>query len=128
TAEELRIYDYLEMVVTYAHGATAVCEMSRAHRPASLGRREVLVVGTDGQLDQDWDGESGLLQTEAGTALVPAAGGDGFARQLGAWLDAIAGAPPAMPVADAVRAVAMGVAVETSIATGRPVALSGVTA
>lgn len=132
TADELRIYDYLEMVVTYANGATAICEMSRAHRPASLGRRELLVVGTDGQLDQDWDGESGLLQTEAGTALVPAAGGDGFARQLGAWLDAIAGAAdgvqPAMPVADAVRAVVMGVAVETSIATGQPVALSEVTA
>ncbi|GAA0937656.1 inositol 2-dehydrogenase [Virgisporangium aurantiacum] len=125
TATDLRIYDYLEMVVTYRNGATAICEMSRGHRPATLSRREVLVVGTAGQLDQDWDGESGLLQTEAGTTLVPAAGGDGFAVQLAAWLDAIEGAgkgiPPAMPVADAVRAVALGVAVEESIASGLPV-------
>jgi predicted dehydrogenase len=128
TATDLRIYDYLEMVVTYANGATAICEMSRGHRPATLSRREVLVVGTDGQLDQDWDGEAALLQAEGGTALVPAAGGDGFAAQLAAWLDAIDGAPPAMPVADAVRAVAMGVAVEESIASGRPVSLAEVAA
>ena len=124
TATDLRIYDYLEMVVTYRNGATAICEMSRGHRPATLSRREVLVVGTEGQLDQDWDGESALLQTEAGTALVPAAGGDGFAAQLTAWLDAIEGVPPAMPVADAVRAVALGVAVEESIESGRPVGVA----
>jgi predicted dehydrogenase len=126
TATELRIFDYLEMVLTYRNGATAICEMSRGHRPATLSRREVLVVGTDGQLDQDWDGESALLQTEAGTTLVPAVGGDGFAAQLAAWLDAIDGAPPAMPVADAVRAVAMGVAVERSIASGQPISLDEV--
>ncbi|GIF78399.1 Gfo/Idh/MocA family protein [Asanoa siamensis] len=124
TAAELRIYDYLEMVVTYADGATAVCEMSRAHRPGSLAQRELLVAGTAGIVEQGWDGESALVFGEAGTATLPAAGGNGFAAQLGAWLDAIGGAPPAMPVADAVRAVALGVAVEESIATGRPVAVT----
>jgi predicted dehydrogenase len=123
TAAELRIYDYLEMVVSYADGASAVCEMSRAHRPGSLSQRDLLVVGTEGIIAQEWDGESSLVFGETGTALVPAAGGNGFAAQLDSWLDAIGGAPPAMPVGDAVRAVAMGVAVEESIATGRPVAL-----
>jgi predicted dehydrogenase len=124
TASALRINDYLEMTVTYAGGQSAVCEMSRAHRPGSLARRELLVVGTDGILDQDWDGESALLVGEGGTTALAAAGGNGFARQLDAWLDAIAGAPPAMPVADAVRAVAMGVAAERSIETGQPVPLA----
>lgn len=128
TAAELRIYDYLEMVISYSDGATAVCEMSRAHRPGSLGQRELLVAGTEGIIEQGFDGESAFLFGEGGTSLVPAAGGDGFAVQLEAWLDAIAGAPPAMPVEDAVRAVAMGVAVERSIATGQPVRLAEVAA
>ncbi|MEN3307150.1 MAG: hypothetical protein V7603_3352 [Micromonosporaceae bacterium] len=126
TAAELRIYDYLEMVVSYADGATAVCEMSRAHRPGSFGQRDLLVTGTDGIISLAWDGESSLLFDEAGTTAVPAAGGNGFAAQLESWLDAIGGAPGAMPVQDAVRAVELGVAVEESIATGRPVALTGV--
>jgi predicted dehydrogenase len=121
TAAELGIYDYLEMVVAYADGATAVCEMSRAHRPGSFNQRELLVVGTEGIVQQDWDGEASVLYTEGGPALVPAAGGNGFAVQLRSWLDTIAGAPPLMPVAEAVRAVAMGVAAERSITTGRPV-------
>jgi predicted dehydrogenase len=124
TAAELAIYDYLEMVVSYESGATAVCEMSRAHRPGSLSQRDLQVVGTEGIIAQEWDGESALLYGETGVSLVPALGGNGFAAQLESWLDAIGGAPPAMPVADAVRAVAIGVAVEESIATGRPVALS----
>ncbi|MDG4821408.1 Gfo/Idh/MocA family oxidoreductase [Asanoa sp. WMMD1127] len=124
TAAELRIYDYLEMVVTYADGTTAVCEMSRAHRPGSIAQRELLVTGTAGIVEQGWDGEASLVFGESGTAALPAAGGNGFAAQLGAWLDAIGGAPPAMPVADAVRAVRLGVAVEESIATGQPVAVA----
>ncbi|OLF18453.1 hypothetical protein BU204_05670 [Actinophytocola xanthii] len=123
TAAELRIYDYLEMVVEYADGAVSVCEMSRAHRPGSFGLRELLVTGTGGVIRQDWDGESSFLHTEGGTGLVPAAGGDGFTAQFESWLDAIGGAPSAMPVADAVRAVELGVAVEESIASGRPVAV-----
>ncbi len=126
TAAELAIYDYLEMVVSYADGSSAVCEMSRAHRPGSLGQRDLLVAGTDGIIAQEWDGESALLFSEAGTTAVAAAGGNGFARQLEAWLDSIGGAEPAMPVADAVLAVAMGVAAELSMATGEPVALADV--
>jgi predicted dehydrogenase len=125
TAAELPIYDYLEMVVSYADGATAVCEMSRAHRPGSIGQRDLLITGTTGMISQEWDGESSMLFTESGTSLVAAAGGNGFAAQLESWLDTIGGAPPAMPVRDAVRAVEMGVAVEESIATGRPVTLGG---
>lgn len=122
----LRIYDHLDMTVTVANGATASCEMSRAHRPAGFGARELLVAGTDGVLSQDWDGESSLLFSDQGLQAVPAVGGNGFARQLSAWLDSIEGAEPVMPTADAVRAVALGVAAELSIARREPVMLEEV--
>jgi predicted dehydrogenase len=121
TAAQLRIYDYLEMVIEYADGAVAVCEMSRAHRPGSLGMRELQVIGTGGVISEEWADESALLFTETGTALVPAAGVDGFAAQFESFVDAIHGVAPGMPVSDAVRAVALAVAVEESIATGEPV-------
>jgi len=124
TAGELRIYDYLEMTVEYARGGTAVCEMSRAHRPGSFGYRDVLVAGTDGLIEQGWDAESSLLFTEGGLAQVPASGGDAFGRQLGAWLDSFDGGDPVMSPDDAVLAVALGVASELSIERGEPVELA----
>ncbi|HEX3814741.1 MAG TPA: Gfo/Idh/MocA family oxidoreductase [Mycobacteriales bacterium] len=126
TAAELKIYDYLEMVVTYANGGTAICEMSRAHRPGSFAHRDLLVCGSDGSVSQQWDGESSLLFTENGAAAVPAAGNNGFVVQLEAWLDTVAGADPVVRPADGVLAVAMGVAAERSIASGAPVDLAEV--
>lgn len=126
TAAELRVNDYLEMVVEYADGAVAVCEMSRAHRPGSFGLRELQVIGTGGVLSEEWADEAAFLFTEAGTGLVPAMGVDGFAAQFESYLDTIGGAAPAMPVDDAVRAVALAVAVEESIVTGEPVAVGTV--
>jgi len=125
TAAELDIYDYLEMVVRYADGSTAVCEMSRGHRTGSLNVRDVLVLGTEGTLTLPWDGDSSIVLAEQGAGLVPAAGRDGFAIQLAAWIDAINGAASAMSPKDAVNAVAMGVAAERSIVTGQPVELAG---
>jgi len=124
TAAELEIYDYLEMVVRYADGSTAVCEMSRGHRTGSLNVRDVLVLGTEGTLTLPWDGDSSIVFAEQGVGLVPAAGRDGFAVQLTAWIDAINGAAAAMSPADAVNAVAMGVAAERSIVTGQPVEIA----
>lgn len=128
TASELAIYDYLEMAVSYEGGATAICEMSRGHRPKSLGLRELFVAGTDGTLSQDWDGESGLLFTEAGLQLVSAAGSNGFATQLAGWLAATGGAAPLVSPSDAVRAVALAVAAERSIGRGEPVEIAEVMA
>lgn len=127
TAGELAIYDYLEMTVSYAD-ATAICEMSRGHRPASFSHRELFVAGTDGTIDQDWDGESAVLFTEAGTSLVPAAGGNGFAAQLDGWLAAIGGAEPVVGTDEAVLSVAMAVATERSIERREPVDIAEVLA
>jgi predicted dehydrogenase len=123
TAAELRINDYLEMVVEYAGGEVAVLEMSRAHRPGSFGLRDLQVVGSAGMIGEEWADEAAFLFTEGGTGLVAAEGVDGFGAQFESWLDTIGGAPPAMPVSDAVRAVELAVAVEESISTGRPVEL-----
>jgi predicted dehydrogenase len=127
TAGELAIHDYLEMTVNYA-GATAICEMSRGHRPQSFGYRELFVAGTDGTLGQDWDGESALLFGEAGLSLLPAAGGNGFAAQFDGWLAAIGGAEPVVSADEAVLSVAMGVATELSIERGEPVEIAEVLA
>jgi predicted dehydrogenase len=126
TAAELEIHDYLEMVVRYTDGSVAVCEMSRGHRTGGVGIRDVLVLGSEGLLTLPWNGDAAPLLSERGYTQLAAPGSNGFAVQLGAWLDAIAGHAPAMPVEDAVLAVAMGVAAERSIAEGRPVPLAEV--
>lgn len=126
TAPELGIYDYLEMTVEYAGGATAVCEMSRGHRPASLDRRDLLVVGTDGVLQLPADAWGSTAITESGTSLVLPRADNGFAVQLAAWLDSVAGGAAAMTPADAVLAVALGVAAERSIESGVPVPVADV--
>lgn len=127
TAAELDIYDYLEMVVEFEGGATAVCEMSRAHRPASLGRRDVLVAGSAGSLALPWDGEPNVVVDEAGTHPLPPAGSEGFTAQLGGWIAAIEGGPQPVTGGDGALAVALGVAAERSIATGVPVRVADVT-
>ncbi|MGH3240957.1 MAG: Gfo/Idh/MocA family protein, partial [Spirillospora sp.] len=126
TAAELGIHDYLEMTVGFAGGATAVCEMSRGHRPASFARREVMVAGTGGILTLPWDAEAGTVTDETGTALLPPGGSDGFAAQISAWADAVGGARPAVTGADGLLAVAMGVAAQRSIATGLPVRVADI--
>lgn len=125
TASELDVYDYLEMSVEFEAGGTAVCEMSRGHRPTSLDRREVLVLGTDGMLTMPPDQWGAPTVTEAGTSFLPPTAANGFVEQLQAWLAAIAGEEAAMTSADAVQAVALGVAVERSIESGQPVSVDG---
>ncbi|MDN3359174.1 Gfo/Idh/MocA family oxidoreductase [Actinomadura sp. DC4] len=126
TAAELGIHDYLEMTVGFAGGATAVCEMSRGHRPSSFAARDVLVVGEEGILTLPADAEGGTIVDESGTGTLAPAGTNGFAVQLGAWIEAIGGAEPLMTPDDGVLAVAMGVAAERSIATGVPVRIDDV--
>lgn len=126
TATELDVHDYLEMVVEYADGAVAICEMSRAHRPATLSHRDVVVQGTGGLLTMAWDGDSPLLWDEKGTHLLDPGVADGFAAQLGAWLDAVTAGDTRTPVSgeEAALAVALGVAAERSMVSGLPVEVS----
>lgn len=119
TSSELDIYDYLEMVIQFAGGGVAVCEMSRGHRPATLGYRDVVISGSDGTLSMPWDAESSLVVDERGVGLLPTAGTDPFAAQLHAWL-----AGEATPPEDGALAVTMAVAVQRSIATGLPVQIA----
>jgi predicted dehydrogenase len=127
TAAELDIHDHLEMVVTYAGGATAICEMSRAHRPAGLSARDVVVQGTEGLLTMEWDGEGVLVADERGTHLATEGAAAGFAAQLSAWLDTVTGASGSgVGGHEALLAVEMGVAAERSMELGRPVPLEEV--
>ena len=124
TAAELDIDDYLEMTVGYAGGGTAVCEMSRGHRPSSLDRRDVLVLGTDGVLSLPAEQWGSALIREGGSGTLQPQATDGFGVQLEAFLDAIDGGQSLMPPAEAVRAVALAVAAQQSIESGQPVELA----
>ncbi|MFI0425047.1 Gfo/Idh/MocA family protein [Spongiactinospora sp. 9N601] len=123
TAAELDVHDYLEMVVRYDDGAVAICEMSRAHRPAALAQRDVVVQGTGGLLTLGWDGEGALLWDEKGAHTLDPGVAYGFTAQLGAWIDAVTTGDTRARVSgeDAVTAVALGAAAERSMAAGRPV-------
>lgn len=126
TAAELGIYDYLEMTVEFASGGTAVCEMSRGHRPTRIDRRDAMVIGTDGVLSMPPDQWGAPLITDDQTAALPPAAGNGFVAQLDAWLTTVAGGPAAMTSDEAVTATALGVAAERSIELGRPVTVDEV--
>jgi len=124
TSADLAIHDYLSMVVRFASGGTAVCEMSRANRPRSFGYRDVFVQGTRGALRLPWDAEQGLAFTESGTSLLPGESQIGFDREVAAWVAAVGGeVAPAVTGAEASLAVAMAVAGEESLRTGEVIAL-----
>lgn len=123
TSGAISIFDYLEMTLTFANGASALCEMSRAHRIGNHNQRELLVLGTEGIIEQEVDDEALSLIADGDSQSIPVQVRDGFVIQLQAWLGAIAGQEAEMTSNDAVRAVALGVAVEQSIATGTAVSL-----
>jgi predicted dehydrogenase len=124
TSADLEIYDYLSMLVRFRGGATAICEMSRGNRPRSFAYRDVFVQGTSGSLSLPWDAEQGIAFLEGGTSLLPGAGQSGFDREVAAWISAIRGdCTPAVTGAEARLAVAMAVAGEESLRSGRVVAV-----
>ncbi len=124
TTAQQTLDDHLELVLSFPGGGVAACEMSRAHRPARLAARDVLVVGTEGTIAQPAGGDAGELADESGVSGLPAPGGDAFALQLDGFLDAIAGGAPLAGPADGVFSIAMAVAAQRSIETGAPVAIA----
>lgn len=124
TSGDLAIFDYLNFVVRFESGATAVCEMSRANRPRTFAYREVFVQGTLSAATLPWDAEQGLAFLEGGTSLLPGESRSGFARQAAAFATAVRGEAPApITPAEGQRSVALACAGETSLRTGEVVAL-----
>jgi predicted dehydrogenase len=129
TGTELRIFDYMELVLEYPGGRVAVCEMSRAHQPAGIGQRDILLVGSAGTLSQAYDGEASQVfggTAGSGTSAIAPAATGGFALQLEAWLDGIEGGTTLASADDGVLSVALGVAAEQSMLSGQPVRLAEV--
>lgn len=124
TSEALEIYDYLVMELGFASGASAVCEISRGERPRSAGYLELTVVGTDGVVTRSWDAEGVLAWTDAG---LTAWGVDGaadlpFVRELEAFVRSARREHEVIPpVAAAIHAVDIAVAVEESLREGRTI-------
>jgi predicted dehydrogenase len=124
TSADLEIYDYLSMLVRFHGGATAVCEMSRANRPRSFAYRDVFVQGTSGALSLPWDAEQGLAFLEGGTSQLPGEGQTGFDREVTGWVAAMRGESSSPVTGQEARlAVAMAIAGEQSLRSGRVVAM-----
>ena len=127
TSSQLDIFDYFHVVIGYAGGATAACEMSRSAIPRGLGYRTLLLLGDRGELVLDWDGEQQVILTEHGIERFGGNGQDGFDRVVTAWVDAIHdGASPPVTGEAGRLAVVMSVAAERSLATGQVVRLAEV--
>lgn len=119
TSSQLRIDDYLEMTVIFDDGSLAVTEMSRGHRPARVGSRDVLVVGSDGVLALPDGSDVSAVVDEAGPSVVAALASDAFARQLEAFADACrGGGTPLATADDGVVSIAMAEAAQRSILSG----------
>lgn len=129
TSADLGIWDYLNMIVRYRGGCTAVCEMSRANRPRTFAYRDVFVQGTRGALRLPWDAEQGIAFLEGGTSLLPGDSQVGFDREVAAWIAAIRGeSTPAVSGQEARLAVAMAAAGEHSLRAGQVTLLDEVVA
>jgi predicted dehydrogenase len=127
TSAHLEIFDYFHVLIGYAGGATAACEMSRAATPRSLGYRSLIVLGDRGQIVMDWDDEQQMLLTEHGVEQFGVGAQEGFDAMVAAWVGAVLdGAAPPVDGAAGRLAVAMAVAGERSLAAGRAVRLAEV--
>ncbi|CAN5723011.1 hypothetical protein BH23CHL8_BH23CHL8_00080 [soil metagenome] len=122
TSGALRIWDHFAVHVRYRDGAVATVEVSRATRPRSIVLRESVVAGTDGVARQAPVAGGGLLLDEAGAVPLGFDAQVGFDRQVAAFLAAVReGGPPQVSAIDGRRALAMALAAERSLVTGRPV-------
>jgi predicted dehydrogenase len=127
TSGQLAIWDYLSLRVEFANGGVAVCEMSRGNRPRTANLRDIFVQGTRGSVSLGWTDEQPLAVLEETVQPLPGNGQVGFNREIAAFVDAARnGAAPAVTGADGARAVALAVAAEMSLATGRRVTLDEV--
>jgi predicted dehydrogenase len=126
TSGALRIWDYFAVQIRYRDGPAATVEVSRATRPRSIVLRGSLVAGTEGVVRQTPSDGSGLLFDESGAAALGFDAQVGFDREVAAFLAAIRdGEPPPVSALDGHRALAMALAAERSLETGRPVRVGG---
>lgn len=128
TSAALQLHDYLVMGLGFVSGATALCEISRAERPRDSSYLELTIVGSTGVLTRTWDADGVHAWTAQGSGAWQT---DGvaqrtFVAELESFAAAVRGYTAVVPpVQDAVAAVEVAVAVETSLAEHRTVRLGG---
>lgn len=128
TSAALDIHDYLVTELTFPSGAVAICEVSRGERPRAASYFEVTVIGTEGVVSREWEAEGLLAWTDTGLAAwgVDGAAHRTFVHEIEAFAaSARGGAPVVPPIDDAVHAVEVGVASETSLRGQHTVRLDG---
>ena len=128
TSAALGIYDYLVTELSFADGASAICEVSRGEMPRSASLLEILVVGTDGVISRSWDADGVLSWHDQNFQTWPPQGSAEatFIRELESFVAATRD-PSAVepPVADAIVAIALAIASEESLASGSTVPIGG---
>jgi predicted dehydrogenase len=126
TSGALRVHDHFSVQVRYRGGAVATVEVSRAGRPRSIVLRESAVAGPLGIVRQTPQGGGGTLLNEAGTVPLGFDAQSGFDRQMSAFLRSVrVGGPAPVTALDGRRALAMSLAAERSLRTGRPARVEG---
>jgi predicted dehydrogenase len=125
TSGALRIWDHFAVHVRYRGGAVAIVEVSRATRPRSIIMRESVLAGTEGVLRQTPGDGGGLLLDEGGAVPLGFDAQVGFDREVAAFIAAVrSGGPAPVSALDGRRALAMALAAERSLVTGRPVGVA----
>ncbi|MDX6325749.1 MAG: myo-inositol 2-dehydrogenase / D-chiro-inositol 1-dehydrogenase [Nocardioidaceae bacterium] len=118
---------YTLATVRYANGAMGQVEASWAHPVARGFKAVVEICGKDGRISWDYDGINGgaVYVADGGVTWLDPLGERGFARELGAFVDAVrAGGPSPVPVREGYEATRTALAALHSARTGEPVDLT----
>jgi predicted dehydrogenase len=113
--------------VRYANGAMGQVEASWAHPVARGFKAVVEIVGTEGRVSWDYDSINGgvIHQSDGAVAWLDPLGERGYAREVGAFVDAVrAGGPSPVPVSQGVTATRTALAALESVRTGEPIDLT----
>jgi len=117
----LDTHDYWQAQVVFTGGATALCEVGYVLRPTGAVHRLTALYGTTGSVFHSTQ-DDGVLYTEAGAQSAGLVGPEAMHVQIAQWLACLADPRLKPPIsgADGRLALAVGLAAERSVRSGRP--------
>ena len=117
----LDTHDYWQAHVVFAGGATALCEVGYVLRPAGAVHRVAALYGTTGSAFHTTQ-DDGVLYTDGGPQSAGLVGPEAMHLQIADWLACLADPQhePRVTGADGRLALAVGLAAECSVRSGRP--------
>lgn len=114
---------YLSVTLTFAGGATAICELECTEGGGVRHFRHVYVLGTEGALELPWNESPNLVIDTTGSVDYPR-GGNQHRRQLRAWLTQVRDRRrPGSSIEEQTRVLAIEAATHRSLECGDVVPL-----